>query len=282
MKNAVAMAAMLLCGTQAAYAADAATKQPLEQMPAQEKQPGWTVQVTPYLWATGLQGDISPFRRGPTMHVKKSFSDVLSDLDLGGFINVWGRYDRFVFSGDLMYVDTNGAQGTGALPAMQLPGLNVKIPAGAEVTATVRSKQFMSTLLGGYRVVDMPDFKLDALGGARFWHISNQVTVEADLAPLGRLGAGHGESFNWVDPVFGIRTFLRMTDQLSIQAQADAGGFGAGSDLTWSALATINYSFSDRLSASAGYKVLKVDYHHGGHVYNTRMSGPILGLTYRF
>ncbi len=59
-------------------------------------------------------------------------------------------------------------------------------------------------------------------------------------------------------------------------------GFGAGSDLTWSALATVNYVFSDHLSGSVGYKVLDVDYDHGGHVYDTRLSGPVLGMTYRF
>jgi hypothetical protein len=135
----------------------------------------------------------------------------------------------------------------------------------------------MATLQGGYRVVDTPDFTLDALAGARFWHISNDVTVSA----LG-VSRTYGESFGWVDPVVGLRAFLPLTDKLSVQAQADVGGFGAGSDITWSALATINYTFTDHLSVSAGYKVLDVDYDRGGHVFDTRLSGPVLGLTLRF
>lgn len=39
---------------------------------------------------------------------------------------------------------------------------------------------------------------------------------------------------------------------------------------------------TDRLSASAGYKVLDVDYDDGGHVYDTRLAGPVFGVTYRF
>lgn len=35
-------------------------------------------------------------------------------------------------------------------------------------------------------------------------------------------------------------------------------------------------------AASAGYRVLKVDYEHKGNVVNTRLAGPVLGLTYRF
>ena len=234
------------------------------------------------MWAAGLDGDISPFRRAPTISVEKSFSDVMEDLNFGGFANIWGRYDRFVFSGDVMYVDTTGSHGTGPLPALQIPGLGVVIPPGATVDARVDTQQFMATLQGGYRVIDTPVFTLDALAGARFWHISNDVTVTASHLDIGRRSATHGESFGWVDPIVGVRAFLPMTEKLSLQAQADVGGFGVGSDFTWSVLTTINYTVTDHISVSAGYKVLDVDYDHGGHVYDTRMSGPVLGATYRF
>lgn len=108
------------------------------------------------------------------------------------------------------------------------------------------------------------------------------MTVTASHPAIGTLSASHGESFGWVDPVIGLRAFLPLTEKLSFQAQADIGGFGAGSDFAWSALATVNYVFTNRLSASAGYKVLDIDYNHGGHVFDARLSGPVLGLTYRF
>jgi len=273
---------MSLCGAQAAYAADAVLAQPEEPTPIEVERPGWAVQITPYMWAAGLKGDISPFRRAPTISVDKSFSDVMNDLNFGGFVNVWGRYDRYVVSGDMMYVNTTDGHATGPLPALQIPGLGVQIPPGASVDAKVDTKQFMATLQGGYRVLDMPQFTLDALAGARFWYISNDVTVTARHPLIGSRTATHGEDFGWVDPVIGARAFFRLTERLSLQAQADIGGFGAGSDLTWSALATANYTFTDHLSVSAGYKVLKVDYDHNGHVYDTRLSGPVLGMTYRF
>lgn len=274
--------ALSLCGTQAAYAADATLDQPEERTPEAVESPNWALQITPYMWAAGLEGNISPFRRAPTIEVEKSFSDVLDDLNFGGFVNIWGRYERFVFSGDVMYVDTTDSHGTGPLPALQIPGLGVTIPPGASVDAKVDTKQFMATLQGGYRVLDTPQFTLDALAGARFWHISNDVTVTARHPAIGTRSASHGESFGWVDPVVGARAFLPLTEKLSFQAQADIGGFGAGSDLTWSALATVNYVFTDHLSASVGYKVLDVDYNHDGHVYDTQLSGPVLGMTWRF
>lgn len=264
--------AVALCGAQAAYAADAVADRFGDPAPVTEASQTWALQITPYMWAAGLKGDISPFRRAPTIGVEKSFSDVMDDLNFGGFVNIWARHDRFVLSGDMMYVDTTDSHAFGPLPA-----LPIAIPPGTIVKGSVDSKQFMATLQGGYRVVDTPDFTLDALAGARFWHISNDVTVSA----LG-MSRSYGESFGWVDPVVGMRAFLPLTERLSMQAQADIGGFGAGAELTWSALATINYTVTDHLSVSAGYKVLDVNYDRGGHVYDTRLSGPVLGITLRF
>lgn len=232
------------------------------------------------MWAAGLGGRISPFQRGPTIGVEKSFSDVMDNLNFGGFVNVWGRYDRFVFSGDIMYVDTTDGHGVGPLPALAIPGVGT-IPPGGNVNVKVDTKEFTATFMGGYRVVDTPQFTLDALAGARIWYIDNGVTITGSLG--GVSGAvSYGESFGWVDPVIGLRAFIPLTDKLSLQGQADIGGFGAGSDLTWSALATVNYVVTENLSASLGYKVLDVDYHHDGHVFDARLSGPVLGMTYRF
>lgn len=271
-KYAVVVAMAGLCAANTAYAADALTPQP--------ENPGWALQITPYMWAAGLDGHISPFRRGPTISVEKSFSDVMDGLNFGGFVNIWGRHDRFVFSGDIMYVDTNDSHNTGQLPALTIPGVG-PIPPGGNIDAKVDTKQFTATLMGGYRVIDTPQFTLDALGGARVWHISNDVKLTGSHGGMSG-SVSYGESFGWVDPLVGLRVLLPLTEKLSFQAQADIGGFGAGSDLTWSALATVNYVFTDRLSASVGYKALAVDYDHKGYVYDTRLSGPVLGMTYRF
>ncbi|MFC5586851.1 hypothetical protein ACFPOD_17190 [Nitratireductor kimnyeongensis] len=233
----------------------------------------WALQISPYVWATGLDGHISPFRHGPTIGIKKSFSDVIDDLDFAGFVNLWGRYERFVFSADMMYVSTTDSKVVqGSIPR---PPLSVRLG------ASIDTKQFTSTLQAGYRVIETPEFTLDMLGGVRFWHISNDVDLDVQVGGLRRT-LRYGESFNWVDPIVGARAFLNLTDKLSVQAQADIGGFGAGAKSTWSVLATANYTLTDHLSLSAGYKHLEVDYEDDGHVFDATMSGPVLGITYRF
>ena len=273
MKSAqIGAVALVAIGAQAATAADLPRVQPTYQSPAGSGHPAWVFQVTPYMWASGLAGNISPFRVAPTIAIEKSFSDVLNDLNFGGFLNVWARYDRFVFSGDVMYINTTHSSAVGPLPA-----LPIAIPPGTVINGSVDSKQFTATLQGGYRVYESPGFTFDALAGVRFWQVSNDVTVSA----LG-LSRSYGESFGWADPVVGARVFLQLTDKFSIQAQADIGGFGAGSDFTWSALATLNYLVTDHLSLSAGYKVLDVNFNRDGHVYDVRLNGPVVGATWRF
>ncbi|MFA5593244.1 MAG: hypothetical protein WC989_08020 [Micavibrio sp.] len=267
LKYVVTFFILVIFALQPAYAADANTN-----ADAGTERSSHVLQVTPYIWATGLKGDISPFKRAPTVGVEKSFSDVMDDLNLGGFINLWGRYDNFVFSGDIMYVNTTESRTIGPLPPLPAP-----VPPGAILNGSIDSKQFTMALQGGYRVYDAQSFTLDVLAGMRFWHISNDVTVSA-----GPVSRNYSERFSWVDPVVGVRGFMPVTDRLSLQAQANIGGFGMGSDSTWSGLATVNYLATDSLAVSAGYKMMDVDYSDDGHVYDVRLSGPVLGVTWRF
>lgn len=229
---------------------------------------GWVFQVTPYAWAAGIKGDVSPFRRAPTVHIEKSFGDVLEDLNFGGFVNIWARNERFVFSGDVMYVNLSESKVIGRLPIVgPTPGLS----------ADVDTAQFSATLQAGYRLYDAPNASFDLLGGARFWHLWNKVSVN-----YANRSVSVKSDFGWIDPVIGARALVRMNDKVSFLVQGDIGGFGAGSDFTWQALATVNYSFNDKFTASAGYKALSVDYEKNGHVFDTTLSGPVFGVTYRF
>jgi hypothetical protein len=277
LSTAIAASFCFLAG--AAHGADS-RHHPSAQYAESSKPKPWTIQVTPYIWAANFDARISPFRRSPKIAVEKSFSDVVDDLNFGGFLNVWGRYDRFVFSGDIVYVNTTDSGSKGPLPAMTIPGIGM-IPAGGNIKAKVDSKQFTSTIMGGYRVIDIPQFTLDALGGARLWSISNDATVTGQIGGISQ-SITHGERFHWVDPLIGARAFLSLNERLSFQGQVDVGGFDIGSDSTWSALGTVNYVFKDRWSLSAGYKLIDVDYNDDGHAYDARLSGPVLGATYRF
>ncbi|MGP7733491.1 hypothetical protein [Oceanimonas smirnovii] len=239
-------------------------------------------QLTPYLWAAGLNATLSPFRRAPELSTQQSFSDIIDNLNAGGFINLWVRHNRLVFFGDAMFTDTSNREAVGPLPAMQLPGFSVTIPAGASTSARLDSQQWSATLLGGYRLLDEQQFSMDVLAGTRLWHISNKISVRANHPLIGTYQASHKESFSWADPIVAARVQVRASEQLSLLVQGDIGGHAGKADSTWSLLAAVRYQLPSQLSVLAGYKVIDVDYHHDDYIYNARLGGPAIGLSYRF
>ncbi|PVB60519.1 hypothetical protein DCO57_16845 [Labrenzia sp. 011] len=253
---------MLTSGTVASNAADVSPR-PADAMV--QSQPEVAFQITPYVWATGLQGDVSPFRRVPTVQVEKSFSDIFDDLNFAGFVNLYGRYGRWVLSGDVMYVNLSESETVGPLPYVGAIG------------AEFDTVQFSATLQAGYRLVDTDRFTFDVLGGARRWHLWNDLKVSA----AGRQFTVES-NYGWTDPLIGARAHLHLNRKFSLLAQGDIGGFGVGADTTWQALATANYNINDRFSVSLGYKALYVDYDNDGHVFQSTLSGPVAGVTFRF
>lgn len=225
----------------------------------------YALQITPYAWITGLSGESSPFKRAPSLDIEKSFSDVLHDLRAAAFLNTWARRDRYVLNSDLLYVNTRESEVVGGLPLV-----------GA-AQGTVDTRLFMATLQGGYRVYETEQASIDALAGFSYW----DIRTRAHLSTAGRT-RHHEESFNWVDPMIGLRAFYRFTPELSTHAQIHLGGFDAGSRLSYQATLTLNYDLSEHFSLAAGYKVLDVNYRRAGHVFDTRMSGPVLGLSWRY
>lgn len=227
--------------------------------------PDRAFQISPYVWASGVSGRVSPFRRTPTVPLDLSFGELLDDLRFGGFVMAYARRDRFVATADVMYVDLAERQDIRALPGLgPTPGLS----------ARVESTQFAAALMAGWRAAAGPRGTLDLLAGARFWSVSTEVSARA-----GGLARSWNEDFSWIDPILGFRALLPLGDRLSALVQADAG---VGPRETWGALAALNLALGDKAAASLGYKVLSVDYDQGGHVFDATLRGPALGLTWRF
>lgn len=243
-------------------------------------------QISPYVWMTGLKGDVSPFRLAPTVEVDKNFSDVLKDIDFAGFVDFYYRQDRFVFSGDIMYVNVSDAQAVGP---KRFDASIIGLPLDFDISNAkikVNSTTFNSTLTAGYRLVDEPNISFDLLGGVRLWRVSNEVSIAADVSldgmPIADGALSLKKSFGWVDPLIVARSKISITDKVSVLLNADVGGFGAGSKLTWQVLGTVNYSFNENWTASIGYKHMAVNYDRGGRVFDTKLSGPVMAVTYRF
>lgn len=218
---------------------------------------GWRFQLTPYVWMTGLDGQVRPLQGGPTLPVDKSFSEVLKNLDAAFFLHGTARKDRWVVHADFSHASTSDS---------------VALPLGLSAQAQV--KQTSLSVLGGYTWLPTAETAVDAMAGVRWWRIQAQVQVPPIAQAASRT--------SFADPVLALRWRQEWAPRWSTVVYGDVGGFGVGSHATWQALATVNYQLTPQAFLSLGYRHLSVDYRGDGKALDFSMAGPVLGATWRF
>ena len=227
----------------------------------------WHVTVIPYLWAAGLYGDVTV--HGASAHLDASFADLVEHTDtvfgLQGHVEV-ARGPLGVY-GDFFYVKTK-VEDAGAI--------------GLDVTTRMWFMEFGAQ----YRVVDtttdrVPGLTLDVYAGGRY------TNLELDLDPA--VGPTLNQQIDWIDPLVGARVGVHFSEHVFVLVAGDIGGFGVGSDVAWSAMGLLGYTWRGAgvdWTLLAGYKALGQDYSSGSGLnrfrWDTTMHGPILGLSIRF
>lgn len=217
----------------------------------------WVGQVTPYVWAIGVNGNFKPFSGAPNLSFSRSFSESRKDVEGAFFLSGFARKDRFVMLADVSY-SSSSRQGSIA------PGIK----------AEGELKQRSVTLAGGWRVLQEETWVLDILAGARHWNIESSVRAPGILRASVKK--------NFTDPILAVRGNVQLTPRWSTIAYLDAGGFGVGSEHTVQALLTANYQMSDSFFLSGGYRWLDFDYRDDGAKLDWNMQGPMLGVSWRF
>jgi hypothetical protein len=226
----------------------------------------WRVDWEPfYLWFSGLTGNVGA--AGYVAPVSVSFSDVISQLNIGAMTNLDVRWKRVGVYTDLIFMSLSSDQKTTPI----LPSY---------LGFTANAKQLILDPEGYFRLVDTKRGSIDAIGGVRFWHLNNSL----DLFPVDTTQATitAGQTQSWVDPVFGARFRLNLNKGFFANVSGDAGGFGVGSQLTYQTYAGIGKEFKKRFSVLLGYRYLYVDYKNGGFLYNVHMQGLQAGFGIRF
>jgi len=244
---------MLVCGAAAAGAQ------------AQE----WQHTLTPYLWMSGQSGKAAiGTRLGPVeADVDQSFSDILSNLKIGGMIAYRGDRDRWTVMADAIYMNLETDKAFNAGP--------IRLDTTAEVKQTLLEADV------GYRVEE----HTVAFVGLRYNKIDAGLSlVSTGPGPGVNRSAGRNES--WIDPVIGVVTQLPLNERWSLGLRGDLAGFGIGSDLTWQVMATVHWKASDKLDVVGGYRYQDADYENGSGAslfkYDMVTSGPGLGVSFKF
>ena len=261
----------------------------------------WTFSLTPYGWATSLNGSTTVL--GRTTDIDAGFFDILDHTEfpkdlfqLAAFGEA--RYGKFGILTDIAYmkVGVNGdiahSRGVDAFNGSLgvSGGLKVQMVI-AEIAAAYE--------VGRWGAITSPTSgtALDVYAGGRVWwqkaDADFAVTGTANRGGLTRNGSRNytaSGDVSWVDPVVGLRLRHEFMPGLDLSVSGDIGGFGAGSKFSWQTVAALNYEFAKQgnisWNAMLGYKALYVDYTQGSglsqYEYKMTMHGPIFGITARF
>lgn len=224
----------------------------------------WQIDVSSYMWFPKTETSVeTPLG---TVSSDLSARDALDALDIGVMLGVSARRDAWSLLGDLFYLDLSFRERT---------------PLGRVYSAVdTRTTVLSLSGYGLYNLYDRDGLVLDAGLGLRMLSSDIDVTLQG----VARDDRDTSVSDNWVDPLLALRASARLAERWQVVLLADAGGFGMGSasDQTWQIVTVLTYRIGESWSASGGYRHLYVDRENDGVPYELEMSGPLLGVSYRF
>ncbi len=216
----------------------------------------WEWNLTPYIWMTGMSGDISVLNQ--TVPLDISFKDVLKNLKMAAMIHVEAKQGKWSIMFDLVYAKL---ESSGEVQGL----INEK-----NITGTV--KQTILELGAAYNFVTVNNFTLDALFGLRYYDLK----IDLDFETINTIKKG----FNFTDPYVGIR-FKNNWDKFGLGGRFDLGGFGIGSDISYKYNIYTEYKFSELFQLQFGYQGYTPDYKNGkSFEYNVTSAGFVLGFNF--
>jgi hypothetical protein len=240
----------------------------LAQGAPQDKEPGdWWLQVTPYLWAAGIEGGVTTCPH--TVPIDASFGDLWSKL-------------KFAFSA---HAEFGKGRVLGGIDFLTIKVGEDSIPIAAPELGTTGDFRFttiQTELFGAYRFGGFQrPTRLDLLAGVRYTYQDQDLVIRA--TPIDRF---RGFSEAWVDFFAGARFGADLGRRWYVSARADAGGGGA--KFTANAAAGVGFRVLSWFDVDLGFRYLFLDYEDGVpgsptfYSYNADQYGALLGFSFRF
>ena len=238
--------------------------QDVSEAPAEQpEEKGWEYALAPfYLWAVGLEGVVGA---GPAeAGVDLQFQDALSNLEAAFAVHYEMTKNKNTIIGDLYY------SSLGSDADVQLPNLPGQVNIDATLDELIVEGAWARQVRPG----------LDIILGARYYELSNEVTVGA--AGFRRRISDGSES--WADGFIGLRGLANISRNWIFRSRFDIGA--GGSDLVFNGNLLLDWRFSDLMSLLFGYRWLDVDYEDGQgqdrFKFDMRHEGAVVALVFHW
>jgi len=226
----------------------------------------WNFQLAPYAWLAGQNGKVATLPSLPPADIEVDFyDDILGNINGAIMLVGEARKGRYGVVMDIAYNDIEAEESTSG-------------PFFSSVES--RTKSWIVSAAGLYRLVEKDRAFLDVVGGIRYWSVESKLSLEAGLLPARKIS----NKEDWVDPLVGLKGLTPIGESKFFVSGALAiGGFGVGSDFMWDANINLGYQWTKRFSTTTfGYRYLDVDYEEDDFLYDVAQDGLVLGLSWRF
>ena len=220
---------------------------------ATDPEDAWKFELVPYLWVASLQGNTragdaeSPVDPGYSLFT-------LENLQGAFMVALRVRRGHWSWQLDTLYVDYQDDFSRGPLRS------EIGVSGG-----------FLE-MAAGYR--PNTDGNLEWLAGLR----NVSFTSEVNLTPGPR---GKVEK-TWLDPFVGLSYRYPISQRWALRARADLGGMNPSARVSFNGVLAVEYGFSDRVQALAGYRYLELDFRDNGYLLDISASGFAIGLAIHF
>ena len=256
-----------------------------EDAPEAPPKSKWEFEVEPYAWLTGNFGSVTV--KGRTAQISVSPSTLWGLLEdgnaFGAAAYLSASYDRFSF-----FVDSFGGYAEEAV--------NERVPTqlcNVSIRARDKIKFAMADFAFGYRLGKwtLPDrkrpFTLGVYVGTRYMWFLNKLTAHAGVAGGVQRAANVEDTFQWADPIIGVRWSVPVLDSLSVDFRGDIGGFDASSELVWGLLGTVRYwvpytPMGVEPYIAAGYRTVAFERSASAGNIDLSYRGPLAGMGFVF
>jgi len=230
----------------------------------------WEFQLAPYAWLAGQNGTVATLPGLPPADIEVDFyDDIWGNINLAGMLVGEARKGRYGLFTDIVYTD-----------------IEMEDPTSLGIfysTVNSRTKSWMWSVAGLFRLVENQHQFLDVIGGFRYWSVDSELSLKGAAFPGVFPERSVSNKEDWFDPLIGLKGLSALgNSKFFVSGGLAIGGFGAGSDFFWDALINLGYQWTKGFSTTVGYRYLDVDYEKDDFLYDVAQDGLTLGLSWRF
>jgi hypothetical protein len=202
----------------------------------------WHFSVTPFVLIPYVSGHIQSERLSEDFGIGPS--DFINTLKGAFMIDAELAKGRFFISPAYIYTNNEVEQ---ILWTSQNGEQTIKVNPAL--------KKNIVELIGGMRYSLSGNFMLDPFAGFRYTNYSLSGSAEGIVNTT-----EINETEDFWDPVIGLQAHYYPDRRIPLELKTDIGGFGAGSQLTWSVMFNSGYILSPTVDLIAGFAVLSNKY----------------------